>query len=257
MPTALIVEDEPEANQLLSMLVQLRGYETVSAFTGSEALVKVERDRPDIVFLDLMLPDINGFDVCRTLKSSRPTSSIPVVMVTARLADENRLMGFRAGATDYVPKPYTPDQIFEAMAHAVIWQREIADGHEQGTIALKAGDDIAHLGEITRLRCLLLTHTRLSEDAAHTLDRVLVELALRAVDWGGRANAGLVASIEYRWDDRGATIALIDESGWFGSEPPMRPGGIGPLISRSQFDEVDFDQTSSRVTMTCRFPDPR
>ena len=69
MPTALIVEDEPEANKLLSMLVQLRGYRTDSAFTGGEALEKVDREPPDIVFLDLMLPDINGYEVCQALKA--------------------------------------------------------------------------------------------------------------------------------------------------------------------------------------------
>ena len=90
MPTALIVEDEPEANQLLSMLVQLRGYRTESAFTGGEALEKVEHGPPDIVFLDLMLPDINGYEVCRRLKTRKATSLIPVVMVTARVAAENR-----------------------------------------------------------------------------------------------------------------------------------------------------------------------
>src|SRR6516225_731065 len=83
MPTALIVEDEPEANRLLSMLVQLRGYRTESAFTGGEALSKVDQRPPDIVFLDLMLPDINGYEVCTCLKTQRATSLIPVVMVTA------------------------------------------------------------------------------------------------------------------------------------------------------------------------------
>src|SRR5689334_22299746 len=109
MPTALIVEDEPEANRLLSLLVQLRGYSTESAFTGGQALELAGSRRPDIVFLDLMLPDINGYDVCRALKARRETHPIPVVMVTARVADENRLQSFRVGAHDYVPKPYTPD----------------------------------------------------------------------------------------------------------------------------------------------------
>src|SRR3954454_17984312 len=90
MPTALIVEDVPEANKLLSMLVQLRGYRTDSAFTGSEALEKIGHSPPDIVFLDLMLPDINGYEVCKSLKSLKATSPIPVVMVTARVAAENR-----------------------------------------------------------------------------------------------------------------------------------------------------------------------
>src|SRR5881275_1507726 len=102
MPIALIVEDEPEANQLLSMLVQLRGYQTESAFTGEQALGMIEAARPDLIFLDLMLPDINGFDICRAIKGKRSTCSIPVVMVTARLAAENRAQGFRVGATDYV-----------------------------------------------------------------------------------------------------------------------------------------------------------
>src|SRR4051812_13688943 len=166
MPIALIVEDEPEANQLLSMLVQLRGYQTHSAFTGGEALAKVEKVRPDIVFLDLMLPDINGFEVCRALKGNRDTSTIPVVMVTARVAAENRLQGFRAGATDYVPKPYTPDQIFGAMALADAWRARVADGELEGTISLDAAADVAILRDISRLWCLLLERTRLAEDDA-------------------------------------------------------------------------------------------
>src|SRR4051812_35115422 len=176
MPTALIVEDEPEANQLLSMLVQLRGYQTDSAFTGSEALEMVGRVRPDIVFLDLMLPDINGYDVCRALKGSRPTSAIPVVMVTARLASENRAQGFRVGATDYIPKPYTPDQIFGAMARADDWRRRLDDDEDRGVIPLDARGDVAPIREICRLRTLLLDRTRLSEEAARVLNQVLLDL---------------------------------------------------------------------------------
>lgn len=77
MPTALIVEDEPEANKLLAMLLQLRGYQTVSAYRGAEALEKIREHAPDVVFLDLMLPDMDGYDVCRSLQSARPVSVIP------------------------------------------------------------------------------------------------------------------------------------------------------------------------------------
>ena len=74
MPTALIVEDEPEANKLLGMLVRLRGFQIRSAFTGKEALRQVEAALPDVVFLDLMLPDLNGYEICRVLKSAKETS---------------------------------------------------------------------------------------------------------------------------------------------------------------------------------------
>jgi DNA-binding response OmpR family regulator len=116
MPTALIVEDEPEANRLLSMLIQLRGYRTESAFTGRQALEMAQGEPPDIVFLDLMLPDKSGYDVCRELKSRRETSDVPVVIVTARLEGEARARSAQAGANEYVCKPYTPDQIFTTLA---------------------------------------------------------------------------------------------------------------------------------------------
>src|ERR1700677_4494190 len=141
MPTALIVEDEPQANKLLSMLVQLRGYSTESAFTGSEALEKVRNRVPDVVFLDLMLPDLDGYEVCRALKSSGTTSQVPIVIVTARVAAENRIESFHAGADDYVPKPYTPDQIFDALDESSARGRESTLSRIEGEVVLDGRDD--------------------------------------------------------------------------------------------------------------------
>ncbi len=254
MPIALIVEDEPEANQLLAMLVQLRGYQTASAFTGGEALEQVDRVRPDIVFLDLMLPDMSGFEVCRELRGSRPTASIPVVMVTARLAAENRVQGFRAGATEYVPKPYTPDQIFEAMAEADVWRRRLDEGGSEGRIPLDAAGGVAGLREISRLGSLLLGRTTISEDAARRSDGVLLELAARAADWGSRHGAGLVASLHHRLDGGSVVLTLRDESGWFVGDPPRDPEGLGGLIARGRFDEVACNDSAGQVVMTSLLP---
>jgi CheY-like chemotaxis protein len=118
MPTALIVEDEPEANRLLAMIVQLRGYRTRSAFNGSEAIAAIEDETFDVVFLDLMLPDANGYDICKQIKARPDCCATPVVIVTARLADENRAKSAQVGADGFIPKPYTPNQIFEALASA-------------------------------------------------------------------------------------------------------------------------------------------
>lgn len=118
MPTALIVEDEPEANRLLARIVELRGYQARSAFTGSEALAALDGEPFDVVFLDLMLPDTNGFEICRHIKSQPGTRGTPVVMVTARLAEENRARSAEVGADGFIPKPYTPAQIFDALATA-------------------------------------------------------------------------------------------------------------------------------------------
>lgn len=118
MPTALIVEDEPEANRLLAMIVQLKGYVTRSAFNGREAMTAIEDETFDVVFLDLMLPDTNGYEICRKIKDRPESSATPVVIVTARLADENRAKSAEVGADGFIPKPYTPGQIFEALAAA-------------------------------------------------------------------------------------------------------------------------------------------
>lgn len=130
MPTALIVEDEPEANRLLSRIVQLKGYTTRSAHSGAEAVAAVQSDSFDIVFLDLMLPDMNGYEVCRVIKQHPVARATPVVVVTARLVDENRAKSAEVGADGFIPKPYTPVQIFEALAHADAARSTAADTPE-------------------------------------------------------------------------------------------------------------------------------
>ncbi len=119
MPRVLIVDDEPEANRLLCKLVELKGCQTESALDGAEALAAVEREPPDLIFLDLMLPDVDGLALCRRFKSLGDTARTPVVVVTARLSDQNRAESFAAGADEFISKPYLPDQIFQALAAAL------------------------------------------------------------------------------------------------------------------------------------------
>jgi hypothetical protein len=210
----------------------------------------IGRVRPDIVFLDLMLPDVNGYDICRALKGSRPTSAIPVVMVTARLAAENRVQGFRVGATDYVPKPYTPDQIFGAMARADAWRRRLEDGDDQGVIPLDAQGDVAALREISSLRTLLLERTCLSEEDTQRLDQVLLDLASRAVDWGCRNGIGHVATLHYHWENDVVVLTIRDESGWLEADSPRSSEGLGGVIARGRFDRVAYAEGDRKVVLT-------
>jgi CheY-like chemotaxis protein len=239
MPTALIVEDEPAANKLLSMLVQLRGYATDSAFTGGEAIAKADDRHPDLVFLDLMLPDTSGYDVCQTLKGRRSTTDIPVVMVTARLAGENRVEGFRVGASDYIPKPYTPDQIFGALAEADTWRKRVGALDDGGTISLDAREDVAHLRHATDLRSLLLDRTQLDEDAVNRLGDALSGILQRGVDWGRANGRGHIADLGFRLAPGRFALSLYDESGWLRHDEPGRDG-LADLIARAEFDEVEF-----------------
>jgi two-component system phosphate regulon response regulator PhoB len=103
----LIVDDEKDLRLLLDFNLRQAGYRTVQAASGQEALVRATSHRPDLIVLDLNLPDVPGTEVCRQLKSNPETESIPIVMLTARSGEADRINGFELGAEDYVPKPFS------------------------------------------------------------------------------------------------------------------------------------------------------
>jgi len=103
----LIVEDERDLSRVVAYNFQKEGFDVVVAFTGEQALRAVKEERFDLVLLDLMLPDISGTEVCKKLKSNPQTATIPVVMVTAKGEEIDRIVGFELGADDYVVKPFS------------------------------------------------------------------------------------------------------------------------------------------------------
>ena len=104
----LIVDDEPGIVRLISMYLEREGFQTQSARTGAEALEKVAANKPALVVLDIMLPDIDGWEVCREI---RRTSDVPIIMLTAREGDEDKIVGLEIGADDYVTKPFVPREL--------------------------------------------------------------------------------------------------------------------------------------------------
>src|SRR5262249_5460800 len=107
MAKILIVEDEPDLQQVLEYNLKQAGHEVLLAKLGQEGIRLAREHRPDIVLLDLMLPDTSGIEVCRSLKEGPTTRTIPVLMVTARGEEIDRVVGFEIGADDYVVKPFS------------------------------------------------------------------------------------------------------------------------------------------------------
>jgi two-component system phosphate regulon response regulator PhoB len=106
-PLVLVVEDEKDLAELVLFNLEKAGYETLSARSGDEALTLTRTRTPDLVLLDLMLPGIPGTEVCRQLKSTARTRHVPVIMVTARSEEVDRVVGFELGADDFVTKPFS------------------------------------------------------------------------------------------------------------------------------------------------------
>ncbi len=110
-PRILIVEDEDALVALLRYNLEREGFEVAEATDGETALLRVEEDPPDLILLDWMLPEVSGIEVCRRIRRDKNTRNIPVIMVTARGEEQDRVRGLDTGADDYIAKPFSPSEL--------------------------------------------------------------------------------------------------------------------------------------------------
>ena len=115
----LVVEDEPDIRDLLAFHLERGGYQVTRAATGPEALRQLRAAPPDLVILDLMLPEMDGLEVCRRLRAEPATAALPVIMLTAKGDEVDRVVGLELGADDYVVKPFSPKEML-ARVRAVL-----------------------------------------------------------------------------------------------------------------------------------------
>jgi two-component system, OmpR family, phosphate regulon response regulator PhoB len=134
MTYVLIVDDERDLAELVAFNLKQAGFETAVAHTGEEALALVKQRAPDLVLLDLMLPDLSGTEVCRQLKAGSKTRAVPVVMLTAKGEEMDRVVGFEVGADDYVTKPFSVREL--VLRLKAVLRRFGAPDHEAGTLVL-------------------------------------------------------------------------------------------------------------------------
>ncbi len=111
MKKVLIVDDEKDIVETLKFMLEAEGITCMTAYDGEEALSKVKTEKPDLVILDVMLPKINGYKVCRLLKFDKKYKNIPILMVTARSQEEDKAIGEETGADEYITKPFNIDDV--------------------------------------------------------------------------------------------------------------------------------------------------
>ena len=133
MKTILIVDDEPKMVRVLKGYLEQAGFRAVTAEDGQMGLTTFRHEKPDLILLDLMLPGMDGLEVCRRL---RRESNVPIIMVTARVEEVDRLLGLELGADDYIVKPFSPREVV-ARVRAVLRR---AEGMVGAVDVLRAGD---------------------------------------------------------------------------------------------------------------------
>ncbi len=107
----LVVDDDKEVVRLMRAYLEQAGYEVLVAYDGDTAVHILRRDKPDLLLLDLMLPDRDGYDITRLVRSDPALAATPIIMLTARVADTDKIVGLEMGADDYVTKPYNPREV--------------------------------------------------------------------------------------------------------------------------------------------------
>ena len=130
----LIVEDEPDIAQLVKLYLEKDGFRPTIAKTGVEGLKLVKAERPDMVILDLMLPEMDGLEICKKIRTSIDTALLPIMMLTAKAEESDTIIGLELGADDYVTKPFSP-KVLVARVKALFRRLERADDPKQTSYA--------------------------------------------------------------------------------------------------------------------------
>jgi DNA-binding response OmpR family regulator len=271
------VEDHPEQADLVARILRFRDYEPIVAECGESGL-RLARERiPDVVLLDLMLPDINGFDVCRRLRTDRSTMLVPVVMLTALNDVQHKVHGFRVGANAYITKPYGVDDLFDAIAVASEWRASMDQRSLQGEIHVEINSEINFLKDLNDFLMHVCKTTPLSNDQIVQLRQAVMEMAQNAIEWGNLHQTDRLVNITYRiFDDRLEIVVRDQGAGFDRSRLPhaavpgdpfthldvrdklgLRAGGFGLLICQGMVDEMRYNDPGNEVTLIKRFHDPR
>lgn len=270
--TVLIVDDERDTNDILASLVQARGFEPVQLFAGSQVAAAVREHAPDLILLDLMLPDVDGFAICDQLKRNRETNLIPVIMVTALNDANHRVTGVRFGANGYLTKPFTPEQLFEVMDKALAWRKEHELRGTHGEIHFDIRSEATYLTQANDMLADMYAHTPLTERQIKDLRQAVMEMGGNAIEWGHRKNAELVLTIIYRIDPKAVTLVIRDQGPGFDpraiphaacdedpighidvrNELGIREGGFGIMLARGLVDEFHYNDRGNEVTLIKR-----
>lgn len=274
MPKALIVEDDRDQAELLARILPHRGFRQIEvASTGTDGMKLARSEAPDLILLDLMLPDTTGFEICRDLRANPGTMLSPVIMITALGDDDHRSKGIRVGANAYVTKPYAPGELFEAIDEVRAWRDRMERRSIAGEIHIELNSELPFLQEVNDFLLNLKLSRPLTGEQLFGLRQALMEMGQNAIEWGNQHRSEALVTITYRIHAEHVEIVVRDQGQGFNpheiahaasEEDPishmdvreklgLREGGFGLMISRGLVDELRHNEVGNEVTLIKRF----
>jgi DNA-binding response OmpR family regulator len=176
----LVVDDEPESLKLFGYSLHRQGYEVVVAQSGKEALEVIDKQKPDLIILDIMMPGMDGYEVCRMIRANPKTQHLPVIMLTAKAEMQDKLTGFEVGADDYIHKPVTLAELFARVKAMLARSRASGAVSDLSSVGTRAIAFLGAKGGVGTSTLAVSTAVALTQQ---NLSVVLVELR----PWGGTA----------------------------------------------------------------------
>jgi CheY-like chemotaxis protein/anti-sigma regulatory factor (Ser/Thr protein kinase) len=266
---ALVVEDERETGELLAEVLRRHGFEPHVLTEGKPAVPWVRLNRPELILLDLMLPDRDGYDICSDLKLERETNLIPLIMVTARDQPQDRIHGLQVGANAYLTKPFTVEQLTHAIDQVIAWRADLERRGTEGEIHFQLNSDTQYLEELNHLLGSLFLFTGLTAPQVRQLTTAVRELGTNAIEWGHQKQVERIMTTTYRIDAEKVSITIRDTGPGFDPENlahaakpddpishmmvrevlGLREGGFGILMARGLVDDLKYNEKGNEVCL--------
>jgi two-component system, OmpR family, response regulator len=270
---ALIVEDEQELGLILAEHLRRWGYEPSILLEGKDVVEWVRKNKPDVILLDLMLPDIDGYAICESLKLDRETNLIPIIMTTALAGQEDKVHGLQVGANAYLTKPFTADTLSQAIKNAFDWLDGLCTHGTKGEIRFHLQSDANFLEELNALLGSLFLFSGLTQQQVKQMTTAVRELGTNAIEWGHKKQTDRIMTVDYRIDPDKITIDIKDTGPGFdpanlphaaNPDDPVghmmvretlgiREGGFGIMMSRGLVDDMAYNSKGNEVRLVKYF----
>lgn len=266
---ALIVDDEQDLGLILGEHMRHWGFDPTLLLEGKNVVDWVQKNNPAVILLDLMLPDVDGYSICETLKLDRETNLIPVIMITALSDQEDKVHGLQVGANTYLTKPFTAETLNDAIQTALNWLEDLKEHGTQGEIRFHLQSDTHYLEELNHLLGSLFLFSGLNKQQIKQLTTAVRELGTNAIEWGHQRQSERIVTVDYRIDPEKITIDIKDTGPGFSPknlphaathDDPVshmmvretlgiREGGFGIMMSRGLVDEMAYNDKGNEVRL--------
>lgn len=239
----LVVDDEFESVKLVGLMLQRQGYEVAAAQSGAQALTKALTEDPDLIILDVMMPDMDGYEVCRRLRANPATADLPIIMFTAKTQVDEKVAGFQAGADDYLTKPIHPDEL-TSRVEAVLLRSTRRRDDEQAPVRARIIGFLGSKGGVGSTTLAVNVAVALSQGSAKKILLADMRSGLSTISMqlGLRRHGGLAQLLELPVGsiDRRAVEAQLDEHSTrvLVLSGQIEPPGVAAPVSPGHADAI-------------------